>query len=408
MQMAELINRFHFLRRFVTMHVAIIVLVGTMSAVARAEPPILIGLDADMSSSSAQAGESIRRGALLAIDEVNSSGGVLGRSLELVIRDHRGNPARGLDNMMEFAEMPDLLAVVGGLHTPVALHQLNSIHDNKIIYLGAWAAGTPMVENGRDPNYVFRVSVRDEYAGGFLVQNAIDRGSSKLGLLLERTGWGRSNEKAVTAALESRGLAPVRVEWFNWGITDLTEQLDHLYGAGADGVILVANPPEGLVAIESMAKRPENERLPIISHWGITGGTFPEMAGPLLNEVDLLFLQTFSFIAPPLPDRAQRVFQRYRKMFPGIESAHDVIAPPGTAHAYDLVHLLALAAEKAGTVNREAVRSALESIEFHEGLMRDYAPPFTPKRHDALNADDFIVARYGEDGSIVPDRSNDH
>ena len=86
MQMAELINRFHFLRRFVTMHVAIIVLVGTMSAVARAEPPILIGLDADMSSSSAQAGESIRRGALLAIDEVNSSGGVLGRSLELVIR----------------------------------------------------------------------------------------------------------------------------------------------------------------------------------------------------------------------------------------------------------------------------------------------------------------------------------
>lgn len=294
----------------------------------------------------------------------------------------------------------------GGLHTPVALHQLDSIHANKVIYLGAWAAGTPVVENGREPNYVVRVSVRDEYAGGFLVRNALARGSSKIGLLLERTGWGRSNEKAVTMALAKHDLMPAGIEWFNWGIPDLSEELDRLHSSGADAIILVANPPEGLVAVQSMANRPEGARIPILSHWGITGGTFPEMAGDTLNHVDLRFLQTFSFIEPPRPDRAQRVFEQYRKMFPDVKTVHDVPAPPGTAHAYDLVHLLAMAIESAGTIDRAQVREALESIEAYDGLMRSYSPPFTPERHDALNADDFMIAHFGPDGRIIPDKPN--
>ena len=75
---------------------------------------IVIGLDADMTSAAAQSGEAIRRGALLAIDEINDAGGLLGRPVELVIRDHRGNPERGVDNIADFAAMKNMLAVVGG------------------------------------------------------------------------------------------------------------------------------------------------------------------------------------------------------------------------------------------------------------------------------------------------------
>ena len=155
------------------------------------ENSLIIGLDADMTSGSAQSGLAIRRGVVLALDEINAAGGLLGRPVELIVRDHRGNPDRGVDNIVEFAEMSDVLAVVGGLHTPVALRELKTIHDQQMIYLGPWAAGTPIVQNEYSPNFVFRVSVRDEYAGGFLVDRALERGLSKIGLLLERTGWGR-------------------------------------------------------------------------------------------------------------------------------------------------------------------------------------------------------------------------
>ncbi len=74
--------------------------------------------------------------------------------------------------MESCAAMSNVVAILGGIHTPVAMDELKTIHELQMIYLGPWAAGTPVVKNGHSPNYVFRVSVRDEYAGAFLVGSA--------------------------------------------------------------------------------------------------------------------------------------------------------------------------------------------------------------------------------------------
>ncbi len=364
--------------------------------------PILIGLDADMSKGAAQSGEAIRRGLVLAIEEINARGGVLERPLSLVVRDHRGTPARGRDNIEDFAAMDGLVAVVGGIHTPVALAELEAIHRHGLPYLGPWAAGTPVVSNGYEPNFVFRVSVRDEHAGGYLVEAARNRGFKRLGLLLWRTGWGRSNEAAMHEALARQGLHPAAVAWFNTGERDMSAQIDKLRAAGAEVIMLVANPVEGLIAIREVARRPEAERLPIISHWGITGGDFFAKAGDALSKVDLSFLQTFSFFDPPFPDRAARLYEAYCARFGGCRSPADVISPVGTAHAYDLVQLLSQAVERAGTTDRAAIRKSLERLGRYEGLMRDYDPAFTSDRHDALDASDFRLCRFDENGAIVP------
>ncbi len=298
-------------------------------------PNILVGLDADMSSGSAESSEAIRRGIVLAINEINHNGGVLGRHFELAVRDHRGNPGRGIDNIQAFGRMKHLVAVIGGIHTPVALEELETIHRHQLIYLGAWAAGTPVIENGYDPNYAFRVSVRDEYAGEFLVREAMRMGYRRPGLLLEQTGWGESNERAIGDALRLRGLAPVGTEWFHWGITDMTDLCQALVTAGADVILLVANPLEGVVAIQSMAGLPAVQRRPIVSHWGITAGgrQFFRSVREHLNIIDLSFLQTFSFIDPPFPERATRLFNAYKLTFPECNTPQDIFSPVGTAHA---------------------------------------------------------------------------
>ena len=355
-----------------------------------------------MSGGAGQSGESIKRGLVIALEEINEAGGVLGRPVELVIRDNRGLPDRGVDNIKQLAEFDDLVAVVGGIHTPVAVAELEAIHDNQLIYLAPWAAGTQLVDNDYDPNFVFRVSVRDEYAGGYLIKAAMQRGYKRPGLLLWRTSWGRSNEAAMKSAMKRLGIKPAAVQWFNTSERDLSDQIDELTLAGADVIMLVANPTDGLTAVKDVASRAAAHRLPIISHWGITGADFPSMAGAALLDVDLTFLQTYSFFEPPFPEKSERFFEAYCARFGPCATKADVISPVGTAHAYDLAYLLKLAIEKAGTIDRAAVRAALETLPRHEGLVRVYDPPFTPARHDALDVSDFRLCRYGAEGAIIP------
>lgn len=382
--------------------VALSMAAGSPAMADQTAKPIIIGLDADMSSGAAQSGEAIRRGAELAIAQINQRGGVLGRPFQLVVRDHRGNPARGKDNIEELAGLADLVAVIGGIHTPVALAELELIHQHRIVYLGPWAAGTTVVDNGYEPNYVFRVSVRDELAGRYLMKAAKARGYRQPGLLLERTGWGRSNERAFKTAAQDLGVTIAGIEWFNWSIKSLDQQVHALQEAGADVVMLVANPREGVVALQAVAAMAPKRRLPIISHWGITGGNFTRTAEVDLDQVDLVFLQTYSFLEPKLPKRAEGFLQAYFKRFSDVGSPAEIRSPVGTAHAYDLVHLLAMAIERAGSIERPAVRDALERLPRYHGLVKDYRRPFTPKRHDALTAADFSLARYLPDGTIEP------
>lgn len=361
------------------------------------EDEIIVGLDADMTLGSAPSGISIKRGMELAIEEINERGGVLGKRLNIRVRDHGGISARGIANMIYFSKLKNLVAVMGGLHSPVALSELDIIHRKKIIYLDPWAAATSIVDNGYDPNFVFRVSVRDEYAGSFLVKAAVEH-YRKPALMLENTGWGRSNHEAMTTALAERKLTPATVEWFNWGETDMTPQITRIENSGAHVILLVANAPEGISVIKSMARRPE--RIPIISHWGITGGYLWEHVNRELESVNLRFLQTFSFLSAK-SEKAQDVMKKYFEAY-DVDSPGKIVSPTGMAHAYDLVHLLAKAIEKAGRLERSAVRDAMEQVEFHDGLVKEYSPPFTSERHDALDEKDFLMARYDSLGQIVP------
>ena len=357
---------------------------------------LVIGLDADIAGASSLSGLAIRRGIEIAMDEINRDGGVLGKKLVLTARDNSMVSARGIDNLERFSAIPNLVAVFGGISSPVALSELDIIHEKKIIYLDPWAAATPIVDNGRTPNFVFRVSVRDEYAAGFLLPEAL-KVSDKVGLLLVNNGWGRSNHRALIDELKQRSLEAVSIQWFDWGEMSHQNKIDALYQDGAEVIIYVGNSVEAVSFIRQLAiKQPP---VPVISHWGITGGDFEQLAGDVLHKVDLRVLQTFSFINNK-DKRARAIVDRYREKYQ-VNSVRDIIAPTGTAHAYDLMHLLALAIKKANSIDTDKVRDALENISVYQGLVRNYSPPFTKTDHDALDRSDFFLSRY-QNGRLVP------
>ncbi|WP_375771311.1 ABC transporter substrate-binding protein [Archangium gephyra] len=371
--------------------------------VAGAQPkePIVLALHADMSSGSALAGEALRRGALLAISELNAQGGLLGgRKLELVVRDHHGVPARATEQLPELASMPHLVAILSGLHSPPIIQNLGFIHEHQLIVLSPWAAATGVVHHERVPNYTFRVSVDDARVGEFLVARALARGHGRLAVILEKTAWGRSNEKAITEALARRQLAPVSVQWFNWADADMEVQLAAMERAGADALLLVANAPEGAAIVRTLARRPPGRRLPIYAHSGIIGGDFVRQAGEALSAVDLRVVQTFSFVGNRSA-RARAAAAKYHALF-GTRSEEDIFSASGTAQAHDAVWLLALAIQKARSTERARVRDALERLGPYQGLVRTYQPAFTRSNHEALSPSDFNLAIFNPRGVLVP------
>lgn len=358
-----------------------------------------LALDADMSGNTSDAGLSLKRGIELALDEINAAGGVHGVKLGLKVFDHRANPARGIYNVEQIAKDDSILAIVGGVHTPVALEQLPKIHEHKIPYLGAWAAGTPVVDNGYDPNYVFRLSVRDEYAAPFFIQKAQERGYKKLVLLLENTGWGRSNYKALMREAEAAGIEIVQTHWFFWGDKklDFDHRMQGLEQYDADAIILVANVTEGAEFIKSFAEIPQDARVPVISHWGITSGYFPEFAGDALQDVDLSFLQTWSLVH----EGADIFKKKYCDKYGPCEKSEDFPAPVGAAHSYDLTYLFAKALLQNKDFTRSSVWYGLQSIPEHQGLIKMYQKPFSLKQREALSIQDFGLYRYNDVGEIV-------
>lgn len=178
----------------------------------------------------------------------------------------------------------------------------------------------------------------------------------------------------------------------------MAPQLSRIQNAGAEAVLLVTNAPEGVQIVRIIATLPWTAA--VFSHWGITGGDFWEEVRHLLPSLDFKFLQTFSFAAP-VTETGRAIGQKYCRTY-HLPSPELILAPVGTAHAYDLVHLLAIAITKAGSIDSSAVREALEQIDTYRGLVKTYAPPFSAERHDALNRNDYILARYDQKGRIVP------
>lgn len=365
---------------------------------ALAADSIKIGLVTALSGQSARAGDALTRGMTIAIDEINAKGGLLeGRKLELVRRDDEGNPAKGVLAARELIYKEKVAVLFGGLDTPVSMAIVPIANQEKVPFMGPWAAGTPITRNGANPNYAFRVSAVDEVVDKAMLQYAMKTfGSGKPGLILVNNPWGESNEKGIVAALAAKGMKAAAIEKFEANDVDLVPQLGRLKAAGADSLLMVGNVGPSAQVVKSLDRM--GWKVPIVSHWGPAGGRFTELAGP--NARIVHFVQTYSFFGAPSPVSA-RVVASLKAKYSDIKGPDDITPAVGVANAYDGMQLAALAIARAGSTKGEAVREGFYKIDRYEGLIKTYVKPFTPQEHDALSENDYVWAQF-IDNRIVP------
>jgi len=358
---------------------------------------IKIGLITALSGQSARAGEAITRGMVIAIDELNARGGVLGKKFELVRRDDEATPAKGVIAARELLFKEKVAVLFGGLDTPVSLAIVPIINESKIPFMGPWAAGTPITRNGASPNFVFRVSAVDEIVDKAMLQYSQNTFKAKnCGMILVNNPWGESNEKGLTAALNAKGMKAAGIEKFEGNDVDVVPQLTRLKAAGADCLFLVGNVGPSAQVVKSLDRM--GWKPPIVSHWGPAGGRFTELAGPSAPSVH--FVQTYSFFGKQSPV-GEKVLKALMMKYPDIKGAGDVTPAVGVANAYDAMMLTALAIQNAGSTDGPKVREGFYKIGRHEGLIKTYDKPFTPENHDAVNENDYVWTQF-IDNQILP------
>lgn len=363
----------------------------------QAADTIKIGLVAALSGQSAKSGEALTRGLTIAIDEINAAGGILGQPVELIRRDDESNPAKGMLAARELVQREKVAVLFGGLDTPVSLAIVPLVNQMKVPFMGPWAAGTNITQNGAKDNYVFRVSAMDEIVDEALVQYGIDEyNMQKPGMLLINNPWGESNEKGFRHALESREMEWAGIERIEDSDLDVIPQLTRLKNAGADTLLMVGNVGPSAQVVKSLDRMEWD--VPVVSHWGPAGGRFSELAGPNASRVH--FVQTYVFTEQNSA-KGDQVLASLKAKYPEIKTLADITPAVGIANAYDGMHLAALAIEKAGSTDGTAVRDGFYAIDEYKGLIKDYKPAFNPEQHDALGPKDYVFTHF-VDGSIVP------
>lgn len=347
-----------------------------------AADPIKIGVDGPFTGGSSSMGVSMRDGVRLATEEINKSGGVLGRQIQLVERDDEAKNERGVQIAQEFINKEKVVAVVGYINTGVALASQRFFQEAKIPVLNNVATGSIITHQfDKEPeNYVFRNAAHDSIQAPMIVEEAITRrGFKKVAILADSTNYGQLGREDLEKALKAKGITPVAVEKFNIKDVDMTAQLLKAKEAGAEAVLTYGIGPELAQIANGMTKL--GWKVPMVGSWTLSMANFIDNAGPGGDGARM----PQTFIQEPTTPKRKAFIASYLGSFKPKNNRID--SPVSAAQGYDSIYLLAAAIKQANSTEGPKIMAALEDLKAPvEGVVTTYNKPFAKGDHDAITA----------------------
>ncbi len=346
---------------------------------------VKVGLIGPFTGPSSDFGIPLRQGIELAVAEINTAGGYLGRPLELVVHDDKGDPDTGLKASQELAKQ-GVVATIGFCNTGVAAKSLEVYQNAQLPLIVPCSTGTPLTAKYPPAqSYIFRNAARDSIQAPFVVEDLVKRGWTKVAIFADTTGYGEAGLKDVQDALVARKLQAVHVTRFPLGVTDLRKELQAAREAGANVIFSYTVGPEN--AVIANGRKDIGWKVPQVGAWPLS---FPFFIDGAKDAADgALMAQTF--IAEPSNERRAAFLTNFKR-----KHGERMAVPMAAAQGYDATYLLtyALFGIRDGKLDGPAVKNALENIKrVYYGVVATYERPFTPEDKDAITQNMLVMGK---------------
>lgn len=226
--------------------VVLLIVAGVLltSVAAADDDPIKIGALMALTGGLGPYGPSIADGAQMAVDTINAAGGVLGRPLELLLRDSATSPDVGRDAASKLIEIDGVSAIVGALSSGVTL-AVSSVTVPAEVVLISPASTAPSIPALDDNDFVFRTVVSDAVQGVVLGRLAKLLNYSNIGIIYVNNDYGKGLADTVQATFEALGGTVSRSIAYEENKPSYRGEVDQLLSGNPQAIVLAAYPIDG-------------------------------------------------------------------------------------------------------------------------------------------------------------------
>jgi branched-chain amino acid transport system substrate-binding protein len=347
--------------------------------------PIEIGLALGVTGYLAEFDSNLEKGARLAVKDLNSKGGVLGRPVELSVEDMKSDPQQGVQATQRLIT-DDAIGLVNGFSSATTVAEAPIAERNQTPMIVASVLPDPKTE------WVFSTIPPAGFETGVRIEYLPSQDIASVGILYDATPYAQVQLDEAESQLQEVDIDLVGVEKHATDATDLRSQLNSLLSKDPDAILKLGAGPTNVVAAKNMSVL--GAEVPILM--SIDDLSIFEQASAAYPQV--LFAaapaQVYDELSPAeRPNALQQFIERYR-------DANLSGDPTYPSRGWDGVFLMATAIEKAGSDDGQAVRDALESMPPYDATTATY--DFTADSHYGITTNPMVLAKIeGESVQIV-------
>ena len=315
--------------------------------VSAAQAEIKIATAGPMTGQYASFGEQMKRGAEMAVKDINAAGGVMGQKLVLSVGDDACDPKQAVAVANKFVS-DGIVFVAGHFCSGSSIPASKVYTEEGIVQISPASTNPKLTEEGGDN--VFRTCGRDdqqgEVAGNYLAD--MFKGK-KIAVLHDKTAYGKGLADETKKQLNKRGINEAMYEAYTAGEKDYSAIVTKMKGAGIDLVYLGGYHTEAGLMVRQA--REQGYGVQLVSGDALVTDEYWKITGPAGEGT----LMTFS-PDPRKDPAAASVVKTFRST--GYE-------PEGyTLYTYGAIQAWVQAVTKAGSTKTDKVISSLRKNKF--------------------------------------------